>query len=164
MPANCDDCEHRSPDGCYRGRALFPPKCGWFTEARAKQEQDADWEHEAEEECDGNQVPIAKCRWCGEWVPCHADDFERPKDGTRVRLWSCPSCDQCLNSAYDEDGKCEVLDFEPEWVTHEEAEARTGWKRVPPDEACQLPLGLKPRGLSLAPKGRNVRAADGGPA
>ena len=83
-----------------------------------------------------NQVPITKCRWCGEWVPCHADDFEREKDGAEVRLWSCPNCDECLNVGTDEEGKFVDLDFEPEWVTHEEAETRTGWKRVPPEEAA----------------------------
>ena len=52
MPANCDDCQHRGPNECYRGRDLFPPKCGWFIEASAKREQEDEWkrEWEAEEE------------------------------------------------------------------------------------------------------------------
>lgn len=48
MSANCDDCEHRSSDGCYRGREVFPPKCGWFVYAHAAREQDAEWDREAE--------------------------------------------------------------------------------------------------------------------
>lgn len=82
--------------------------------------------------------PITKCQWCGEWVPCHADDFERPEDGAQYRLWSCPNCDKALNATIDEDGTFVDIPFEPEWVPHEEAETRTGWKWVPQKEAAEF--------------------------
>ena len=49
MPTSCDDCEHRGPHKCHKGRVLFPPRCGWFVMAYAKRDQEAEWEREAEE-------------------------------------------------------------------------------------------------------------------
>ena len=70
-------------------------------------------------------VPITQCRYCHEWVPAHLDEYHRDADGAHVGIWSCPNCELVWNLEQD---------FEPEWVSPEECELRTGWKRVPEEE------------------------------
>jgi len=56
---NCHDCEHfRAGNQCFRGRTVFPEKCGWFAYDRAAREQAAEWDREADEwEADEEDEP-----------------------------------------------------------------------------------------------------------
>ncbi len=49
MAANCDECEHRGPNECRRGRTLFPLRCGWWSYAKAIIEEEAEWDREVAE-------------------------------------------------------------------------------------------------------------------
>lgn len=75
----------------------------------------------------GEVVPITLCPGCNRWVPAHLDEYYREADDLTVGVWSCPfeECQFVFNLEED---------FKPEWVTPEECERRTGWKKAPEEE------------------------------